>query len=61
MSNISKTVRNSENVSIDVKQEVIYELLNGENIFSTSGDPNGQRSMSNSKNFEVEYLKNGMR
>ena len=33
MSNISKTVRDEEKVSIDVKKEVIYGLSNGGNIF----------------------------
>ena len=28
-------------------------------IFLTSGDPKGQRSRSNPKNFDVEYLENG--
>ena len=31
--NISKTVR--ENVSIEVKEEVVYVLSNGENIFTS--------------------------
>ena len=30
-------------------------------IFLTSGDPKGQRSMSNGKIFDVEYLENGTR
>ena len=32
-SNISKTVRDREKVSMEVKKEVLYELSNGENIF----------------------------
>ena len=32
-SNISKTVRDRENVSIEVRYEVMYGLSNGENIF----------------------------
>ena len=30
-------------------------------IFLASGGPKGQRSRSNPKNFEVEYLENGTR
>ena len=32
-SNISKTVRDREKVSIEVRLEVMYGLSNGENIF----------------------------
>ena len=41
----------------------MYELSNGENIFDLRWPlkVKGQRSRSNPKNFEVEYLENGTR
>ena len=39
----------------------MYGLSNGENSFDYTVTSGGQRSRSNPKNFEVEYLKNGTR
>ena len=58
-SNISKTVRDREKVSMEVRLEVLYGLSTGENIFDFQVTPKNQRS--NAQNFEVEYLENGTR
>ena len=56
MSNIPKTVKNREKLSIDVKQEVIYELSNIEKKFDLRWPLKVKESRSNPKNFDVEYL-----
>ena len=42
-----------------VGYEIIYGFRNGENIFDLRVTPEGQRSRSNPKNSDVEYLENG--
>ena len=39
----------------------MYGLSNDENIFDLEVTSKGQRSRSNTENFEVEYLENGTR
>ena len=39
----------------------MYELSNGEPNIDSQVASKGQRSQSNPKNFEVEYLENGTR
>ena len=46
---------------MEVRKEVINGLSNGIILFSPQMTFRGQRSRSNPKNFEVEYLENGMR
>ena len=48
-------------VFIEIKKEVIYGLSNGIRNFDPRWPFGGQRSRSNPKNFEVEYLENGTR
>ena len=63
-SNISKTERDREKVSMEVmiaEDPVCGSFVMVKMIFDLSVTSKGQRSRSNPKNFEVEYLENGTR
>ena len=58
-SNISNTVRDREEASMEVWKKVLYELKNDENIFDLSWPLKVKGQNQTPKTSEVEYLKNG--